>query len=117
VAKRAIDPVGRSFGFKAESGAGAVVSSKALEVYKTKDIASDDIVPSVKYLGKKVFYLIDGVWTDQIYKKGLKETRVKYGSEEYFKLLQAHPDWKQYFSLGVKVILCPDAETAIVVEE
>jgi Ca-activated chloride channel family protein len=117
VAKRAIDPAGRSFGFKAESGARAVVSSKALEVYKTKDIASDDIVPSVKYLGKKVFYLIDGVWTDQIYKKGLKETRVKYGSEEYFKLLQAHPDWKQYFSLGVKVILCPDAETAIVVEE
>jgi len=70
----------------------------------------------VKYLGKKVFYLIDGVWTDQTYKKGLKETRVAYGSDEYFKLLEAHPDWRQYFALGVKVILCPDAERAIVVE-
>jgi Ca-activated chloride channel family protein len=101
---------------KEQVGARAVTSSKAIDAYKTKDVTDTTVAPAVKYVGKKVFYLVDGVWTDRDYKKGIKERKVKYGSDEYFKLLDEHPDWRQYFALGTKVIVCPDAESAVIVE-
>jgi hypothetical protein len=79
-------------------------------------VTDTTVAPAVKYVGKKVFYLVDDVWTDRDYKKGIKERKVKYGSDEYFKLLDEHPDWRQYFALGTKVIVCPDAESAVIVE-
>jgi Ca-activated chloride channel family protein len=101
---------------KEQVGARAVTSSRAIDAYKTKDVVETSVAPAVKYVGKKVFYLVDGVWTDRDYKKGMKERKVKYGSEEYFKLFDEHPDWKQYFALGEKIILCADAQTAVIVE-
>jgi uncharacterized protein YegL len=101
---------------KEESGVRAVTSSRAIDAYKSKDVTDTVIAPALKYVGKKVFYLIDGVWTDRDYKKGLKERKVSYGSEEYFKLLEEHHEWRQFFALGTKVIVCPDAENAVIVE-
>jgi hypothetical protein len=101
---------------KADTGREAVNFSEAIGKYKDADHADREIAPAVKTVGRKIFYLLDGVWTDRDYKKEMKEIRVKYAGDEYFKLLEKHPDLKKYFALGEKVIVCLDDKTAVIVE-
>lgn len=102
--------------FEAQAGKDAVKLSKAIEDYKKTDSASDDIAPMVKQVGKKIFYLANGVWTDRDYKTGMKTIIVKYGSDEYFKLVSDKPELKKFLALGRKVIVCIGDKTAVVVE-
>ena len=101
---------------KADTGRDAVNLSEAIAKYKSSDRDEKDISAAVKTVGKKIFYLLDGVWTDRDYKKDMKATRLKYLSDEYFKLLEKQPELKKYFALGEKVIVCLDAENAVIVE-
>ncbi|MEI6210635.1 MAG: VWA domain-containing protein, partial [bacterium] len=97
------------------TGAKAVAMSKALQEYKGKDNAADEIA-TVKHVGKKVFTLLDGRWVDSAFKKEMKTTTVKFGSEEYFKLLTDKPGLKDFLALGTKVTVVLEDETALVVE-
>ena len=97
-------------------GREAVDLSEAIQEYKSSEVPASSIAPAVKHVGKKIFYLIDGVWTDRDYRKNMKETKVKYGSDEYFKALEEHPELRRYFALGEKVIVCLDDNRAIIVE-
>jgi hypothetical protein len=82
---------------RADSGREAVRTSDAIRRYKDSEVAGRDIAAAVKNVGRKIFYLLDGVWTDRAYVKGkTKETRVAYGSDAYFKLIDEHPELKQY---------------------
>lgn len=102
--------------FKKESGKEAIEMSKAIHEYKESERTDDRIAPTVRQVGKKTFYQVNEVWTDQAYKKDMKATKVKYGSDEYFKLLEKHPDLKKYFSLGERVIVVLEDQTAVIVE-
>jgi len=98
-----------------ESGARAIAMSKAIRGYKEQDNAANELA-TVKYVGKKVFTLLDGRWIDTAFKQDMKTTTVTFGSEEYFKLLKDKPELKDFLALGTKVTVVLDDGTALVVE-
>ena len=100
---------------KEDSGARAIRLSKAIERYKQKSMARDDVA-NVRNVGDKVFFRIGGVWIDSDYEKDMKTTRVAFASDEYFDLLEDKPELKKVLALGRKVIVVLDDGTALVVE-
>jgi len=60
----------------------------------------------VKYVGDKTFVLNDGVWTDTLFDPArMKPTPVGFGSEDYFALVAARPEWGRYLAVGSHVIV------------
>ncbi len=100
---------------RTESGPQAVAMSKAIQDYKERDNTANEI-ETVRHVGKKVFTLLDGRWVDNTFKKEMKLVTVKFGSEEYFKLLRDKPGLKDYLALGTKVTIVLEDGTALVVE-
>jgi hypothetical protein len=98
-----------------ESGEKAVAMSKRIQEYKASNSTRDEVA-TVKYVGKKVFTLLDGRWVDTAFKKEMKTVTVKFGSAEYFKLLTNKPDLKDVLALGAKVTVVLEDGTALVVE-
>ncbi len=70
----------------------------------------DDLSNAMRLAGGKTFYLREGVWTDAEYKPGMKlpQTVIKFGSDDYFKLLKQKPKLADYFSLGEQVVVVLD---------
>jgi Ca-activated chloride channel homolog len=64
----------------------------------------------IKTIGGKTFYLRDNVWTDAEYKADAKlpQTKVVFGSTEYFELLKRKPQLGTFFSLGEAVVVVID---------
>ena len=65
--------------------------------------------------GKRVFYRIDGQWLDSAYKKEMKTRRIAFACDDYFKLLDDHPELKPCLALGERIIVVLDG-TAILIE-
>jgi hypothetical protein len=99
-----------------DTGAGAVEVSKAIQSYKARDSAAEDL-RTVRHAGGKVFFLIGERWVDSAYREDLKSARVKFGSKEYFDLLARRPELKPWLTLGAKVSVALDDGTALIVEE
>jgi Ca-activated chloride channel family protein len=60
----------------------------------------------VKYVGDKTFILHDGVWIDTTFDAdGMMPMPLDFGSEDYFALLAARPEWGRYLALGDRVIV------------
>jgi Ca-activated chloride channel family protein len=97
------------------SGAGAVQDAENREALRSTDKAADS-TEQVKYAGDKVFVLRDGIWTDTTYDSSMDTVKLGFGSEDYFALIAAHPEWGQYFSVGQKLIVVLDG-TAYQVSE
>jgi Ca-activated chloride channel homolog len=62
---------------------------------------------AVRRVAEKTFYLVDNVWTDSEFKADarLPETKVAFGSDEYFALLKQIPKLGSFFSLGERVVV------------
>jgi hypothetical protein len=57
-------------------------------------------------VGNKTFVQRNGVWTDAEYDPSKMTTiKVGFGSDDYFKLIAARPEWGQFFALGERVIV------------
>jgi Ca-activated chloride channel family protein len=93
----------------AKSGAVAVRESKRAKSQQEADKVDDDEIVRVgaKTVKGKTFYHRDGIWTDSEFKTDAKlpETVVEFGSEAYFKLVQAHPELADYLALGEEVVV------------
>jgi Ca-activated chloride channel family protein len=64
-----------------------------------------EITP-VQYVGDKTFVLHDGVWTDTTFDPDkMTPVAVSFGSDDYFALIAARPEWGRYFALGDHVIV------------
>ncbi len=91
----------------ATTGAGAVQASKAARAQQDAVSLEGLTVASasVQTVGRKTFYLREGVWTDSELDSagGLPETRLEFGSEPYFDLLKREPELARYFALGERV--------------
>jgi Ca-activated chloride channel family protein len=75
-----------------------------------------EIVP-VKYVGDKTFVLNDGVWTDTTFDPDrMSPVPVSFGSDDYFALITARPEWGRYLALGNHVIVVLE-DTAYEVRE
>jgi len=71
----------------------------------------------VKYVGDKTFVLQDDVWMDTAYDVDkMTTTKVSFGSDNYFELLAARPEWGKYFALGTHVIVVLEGTAYEVVE-
>jgi Ca-activated chloride channel family protein len=97
------------------SGASAVDDAENREALRSTDKAADS-TEEIKYARDKVFVLRDGIWTDTTYDGSTETVKVGFGSEDYFALIAAHPEWGYYFSVGQEVIVVLDG-TAYQVSE
>ncbi len=86
---------------------GVQESKRARSQQDAERFSKDGLSAAVRTVGGKTFYLSDGVWTDAEFKAEakLKETALKFGSDEYFALLTAKPRLGAFFALGEKVIV------------
>jgi hypothetical protein len=63
-------------------------------------------------IGSKTFYCSGGVWADSqyggdvSYPSGTAMTVIKFGSDEYFKLIKEEPGIVKYLSLGDEIVIC-----------
>lgn len=72
----------------------------------------------MRYAGDKTFFLRDGVWTDTTFDpERMSPVRVQFGSDAYFDLLTARPEWGPYLALGNRVIFVAEGTAYEVVEE
>jgi Ca-activated chloride channel family protein len=93
---------------RAVTGVAAVQQSKRdREQQETVMVAKTPLSSAVKTAGGKTFYLHDDVWTDAEFKAEarLPETRIVFGSDEYFSLLKQKPALARFFSLGEQLVV------------
>jgi hypothetical protein len=57
----------------------------------------------VAWVAGKSFFLQNGIWVESVYDTLKEKITVKAYSPAYFKLLQIHPEFGKYLSLGDKV--------------
>ena len=63
-------------------------------------------ISPVRYVGDKTFVLNDGVWTDTTFDPDkMTPIEVSFGSDDYFDLIAARPEWGRYFALGEHIIV------------
>jgi Ca-activated chloride channel family protein len=86
---------------------GVQESKRARSQQDAERFDKDALSASVRTVGGKTFYLRDGVWTDSEFKpeSKLPETALKFGSDEYFAVLNKKPRLGDFFALGEKVIV------------
>ena len=98
-------------------GAEAVEKSVVQESLRGADTVVAPTVAEVKHVGEKAFVLHEGVWTDTLYELDRMETvKVGFGTESYFGLLAARPEWGKYFALGQHVIVVLEGKAYEVTE-
>jgi len=93
---------------QAITGADAVMQSKVSREQQQAESLKDEKASSIlKRVGDKSFYLLNGVWTDSQFTTDSKlpEKVLRFGSDEYFALLNEKPQLARYFSLGERVVL------------
>jgi Ca-activated chloride channel family protein len=88
-------------------GAGAVRDAENREALRSTEKTLDGGA-HVTYARDKVFVLRDGIWTDTTYEGSMETVKVGFGSDDYFALLAARPEWGYYFSVGQDVIVVLD---------
>jgi Ca-activated chloride channel family protein len=85
-------------------GAAAVEDAENREALRSTEKAADS-TEQIKYAGDKVFVLRNGVYTDTTYDGTANTVKIGFGSEDYFALIAAHPEWGYYLSVGPEVIV------------
>ncbi len=65
----------------------------------------------IRSVGTKTFVRQGNVWTDTTYDPSkMTPTQVGFGSESYFTLIAARPEWGQYFAQGADLIVVLDGQ-------
>jgi hypothetical protein len=98
-----------------EDGAAGLDVSEAIYSLKqaeTPDRRSDS-AGATRWIGEKLFALINGVWIDSTFTKEMTLKKVTYLSAEYFALMKDDALVKQYLALGERVVFVVDGKTAI----
>ena len=91
------------------SGAAAVDEAEARGRLADADVAapvsSSEGADAVRIVGPDTFVLRDGVWMQTTYDPStMTPQAVKFASDEYFQLLEEHPELADSFALGQEVI-------------
>lgn len=97
----------------------ALDMSEAIADYKYAEAEADEgnEIGATRWIGKKLFTFINGVWIDSDFKKEMTLKKITYLSDEYFALLKDDDLVKQYLALGERVIFVVDEKTAISIVE
>ena len=65
-------------------------------------------ISAVRHVGRRLFVLRDGAWTDMTFETSLQVVEVAAFSDAYFQLVERLPALKSYFALGEHVIIAGD---------
>ncbi|HKG22367.1 MAG TPA: VWA domain-containing protein [Blastocatellia bacterium] len=91
----------------APSGEAAVRRSRAESAMKEAEASSDidGYLTTVRTIDEKTFLLKDGAWLDSDITDdlALPKVQVKFGSDDFFKLISKEPELSRFFALGLKV--------------
>jgi len=97
---------------QAPSGPMAVQSAADAGAMKEADSAPEimaEALSTVRILGSRTFVLSDGKWIDTSFDpEKMDVTKVDFLSQEYFELLNTHPELADAFALGDQVIALAD---------
>jgi len=71
----------------------------------------------VRFVGSKAFIWQSGVWIDTAFNPAEMTTqKIGFGSEVYFELLAARPQWGDYLALGDRVIFVAESAAYEIIE-
>jgi Ca-activated chloride channel homolog len=105
---------GAAPGFGGGAGAAPVQAAQDQEQLRSADSVlapRGETAEQIRAVGSRTFILRNGIWTDTDYDPSkLTTTKVGFGSEDYFKLIAARPEWGQFFALGERVIVLLDGK-------
>lgn len=90
------------------AGRDAVADSKEKELLRHAEmLPAPPPNNQMRQAAGKTFYLRDGVWTDSEYKAdaNLPVVKLKFASDEYFKLINQEPKLSEWFALGERVVV------------
>jgi Ca-activated chloride channel family protein len=91
-------------GFGQAGGKEAVGVALYLSELKKTDKAADGTTISFKKAGGTKFYFYRGLWVDERFEAAFALTQVKFGSEAYFKLIDAKAELVEVFKIGTSLI-------------
>jgi len=94
----------------------AVDQSQQAQRLKQSQGGDVALAPQVKVIADKTFVYKEGKWVDTAFKDGMPTKEIAFGSREYFQLLQTHPEWGRYFSVGDKLVVALDGIAYIITE-
>ena len=98
-------------------GAEAVDRAAEEGTMRDANVAGDTGSTQVKAVGDKTFVWHEDAWIDTTFDADkMTASRVGFGSDDYFELLAARPEWGRYFALGRRVIVVLDGTAYEVVE-
>jgi Ca-activated chloride channel family protein len=88
------------------SGEAAVYEAQEMKKLKEESTVSDkDQAENIRRIAGKTFQLKNDIWVDSEFKNDMKTKKIKFGSTEYFDLIQATPELAKFLSIGTKVIV------------
>jgi Ca-activated chloride channel family protein len=98
-------------------GAEAVDRAAEESAMRDANVAGETGTAQVRTVGAKTFVWHDGAWIDTAYDADhMSPARVGFGSDDYFELLAARPEWGRYFALGSRVIVVLEGTAYEVIE-
>jgi hypothetical protein len=72
---------------------------------KTRGDRDESGLADHRTVGSHTFYLRGSVWTDSLFKPGMKEKRIAYQSDDYYALFKDNPGLKGVMGLGESVVV------------
>jgi Ca-activated chloride channel family protein len=104
-----VSSIGGVYSATEATGEKAVARSRAEKDYATEEqvVTPDQYLRDIRTVGAKTFQLKNGVWTDTEFNESsnLPKVSLKFGSEEYFKLVIEQPKLAEFLSVGERVIV------------
>jgi Ca-activated chloride channel family protein len=115
--KQAADELAKSlaFGLKADSGKDAVAVAGYLRKLKEAEGGAGVGAGDYRQASGMTFFRYGQFWVDERFAAESELIKVKFGSEAYFKLLEAKPEWTDAFKLGNALIIVTAEGKAVVI--
>ena len=95
---------------------GAKAVEVAGQVQKMRQTETGGGMQQVQQRGGRQLTNYRGVWVDEKFQGTEKLTKVKWGSEAYFRLAREHKDLREILSLGERVVVVTAKNQAVVVD-
>lgn len=96
--------------------AGQIDQSQQAQRLKESRRGDTGLAPQTRAVADKTFVYRDGRWVDSAFKEGMSSVKVVFGSPEYFRLLEQHPEWGRYFSVSDNMVVVLDGKAYVVSE-
>ena len=103
-------------GYQRSTGSNAVEASKRVRQLKDSEVAEDELEIQRNVSGRQFRWQKDQ-WVDQSVTAKMTQVNVKYGSDAYFKLITANPEWSRYMSVGKQLTFRTGKSTQVVIGE